>query len=52
MPQAAGRIRGMLGIEQERWTGLKADTLRPGTRLGPIEPLFPRIEKTVEEFAR
>ena len=50
MPQAAGRIRRMLGIEQEPWTGLKAGTLNPGTKLGAIEPLFPRIEKTVEEL--
>jgi methionyl-tRNA synthetase len=40
----------MLGLSQEQWTGLKADTLRPGARLGTIEPLFPRIEKTVEEL--
>jgi methionyl-tRNA synthetase len=50
MPNAAERIRRMLGIQQEPWTGLKAETLRPGTRLGAIEPLFPRIEKTVEEL--
>ena len=50
MPTAAGRIRGMLGITQESWTGLKGGTLQPGTRLGQTEPLFPRIEKTVEEL--
>jgi methionyl-tRNA synthetase len=50
MPAAADRIRRMLGITQERWTDLKAGTLRPGTRLGTIEPLFPRIEKTLEEL--
>jgi methionyl-tRNA synthetase len=50
MPQAAGRIRRMLGVQQEQWTDLKAGTLRAGTRLGTIEPLFPRIEKTVEEL--
>ncbi len=50
MPQAAARIRTMLGISQEAWQGLKAGTLAAGTRLGPIEPLFPRIEKTVEEL--
>src|SRR5262249_815589 len=27
-----------------------ANTLRAGTRLGAIEPLFPRIEKSVEEL--
>ena len=50
MPEAAERIRRMLGIAQERWTGLSAGGLRPGTRLGPTEPLFPRIEKTLEEL--
>jgi len=50
MPEAAERIRRMLGLQQEQWTDLKANTLRAGTRLGPIEPLFPRIEKTVEEL--
>ena len=50
MPGAAERIRRMLGVTQERWTDLKAGTLRPGTRLGTIEPLFPRIEKTLEEL--
>ena len=50
MPQAAERIRTMLGIPQESWQGLKAGTLAAGTRLGPTESLFPRIEKTVEEL--
>jgi methionyl-tRNA synthetase len=50
MPVAADRIRGMLGIAQEPWTGLKAGGLRPGTRLGPTEPLFPRIEHSLEEL--
>jgi methionyl-tRNA synthetase len=50
MPQAAERIRGMLGISQESWTGLEPGTLRSGTRLGETTPLFPRIEKTVEEL--
>jgi methionyl-tRNA synthetase len=50
MPGAAERIRRMLGVPQERWTDLKAGTLAAGTRLGAIEPLFPRIEKTLEEL--
>jgi methionyl-tRNA synthetase len=50
MPIAADRIRRMLGITQEPWMGLKAGGLQPGTRLGPTEPLFPRIEKTLEEL--
>ena len=50
MPEAAERVRRMLGITPEPWTELRANTLAPGTRLGAIEPLFPRIEKTVEEL--
>jgi methionyl-tRNA synthetase len=50
MPEAAERIRRMLGVQQEQWTDLKPNTLRAGTRLGAIEPLFPRIEKNVEEL--
>ena len=50
MPGAAERIRKMLGTTQERWSGLQQGTLQPGTRLGPLEPLFPRIEKTLEEL--
>jgi methionyl-tRNA synthetase len=50
MPETAVRIRRMLGVEQERWVDLSPGTLRPGTRLGTIEPLFPRIERTVEEL--
>jgi len=50
MPEAAARIRRMLGVPQEPWTGLKPGTLASGTRLGAIEPLFPRIEKTLEEL--
>src|SRR6476469_4028302 len=49
MPEAAERIRRMLGLPQEQWSDLKPNTLRAGTRLGAIEPLLPRIEKTVEE---
>jgi methionyl-tRNA synthetase len=50
MPTSAQRIREMLGTTQERWSDLKPGTLRPGTRLGTIQPLFPRIEMTVEEL--
>jgi methionyl-tRNA synthetase len=50
MPEAAERMRRTLGLPQEQWTELKANTLRAGTRLGTVEPLFPRIEKTVEEL--
>jgi len=50
MPEAAERIRSMLGTSQESWAGLKPGTLQPGTRLGQTTPLFPRIEKTVEEL--
>ena len=50
MPGAAERIRRMLGTQPELWTNLKAGGLQPGTRLGPTEPLFPRIEKSLEEL--
>ena len=50
MPAAADRIRQMLGVPHEAWTGLAPGTLAPGTRLGPTEALFPRIELTVEEL--
>jgi methionyl-tRNA synthetase len=50
MPEAATRIRRMLGVSAESWTTLRAGALKPGTRLGEVEPLFPRIEKTVEEL--
>jgi methionyl-tRNA synthetase len=50
MPEAAVRIRRMLGLGAESWTALRAGTLAPGTKLGDVEPLFPRLEKTVEEL--
>ncbi len=50
MPTASGRIRSMLGVKAESWTGLKAGTLQAGARLGSIEPLFPRMELSVEEL--
>jgi methionyl-tRNA synthetase len=50
MPGAAHRIRAMLGVDQERWSSLAPGALVPGIRLGPIEPLFPRIEKSLEEL--
>ena len=34
MPSASTRIRRMLGVEAESWTGLKAGTLKAGARLG------------------
>src|SRR5262249_51819501 len=42
MPDAAERIRKMLCVLREQWTDLRAGTLTAGTRLGQIEPLFPR----------
>ncbi len=50
MPAAVARIRTMLGIAPEPWTGLAPGTLAPGTRLGKTEALFPRIELTVEDL--
>jgi methionyl-tRNA synthetase len=50
MPDTSERIRRMLGIKAESWTTLTANTLQPGTELGTVEPLFPRIEKSIEEL--
>jgi methionyl-tRNA synthetase len=50
MPNAAARIRAMLGVGSEPWTALASGTLPVGSQLGAVEPLFPRIEKTVEEL--
>jgi methionyl-tRNA synthetase len=50
MPESTARIRAMLGVPAESWIDLAPGTLKPGTRLGPIVPLFPRVEKTVEEL--
>jgi methionyl-tRNA synthetase len=46
IPRAAGRIFRMLGIEgQPGAEDLAWGRLVPGSPLGPIEPLFPRLEK-------
>ena len=50
MPHTTQRIRTMLGIETQTWQQLQHERLRPGTRLGTTEPLFPRVDKTVEEL--
>jgi methionyl-tRNA synthetase len=50
MPSTSGRIRRMLGIEAESWVGLAAGSHGFQTRLGPIEPLFPRMDHTVAEL--
>jgi methionyl-tRNA synthetase len=50
MPDAAARIRRMLGVTSESWMTLRAGALAPGTKLGDVEPLFPRIEKSLEEL--
>ena len=50
MPAAADRIRHMLHTDQEQWSLLRSGTLAPGTTLRAVEPLFPRIEKTLEEL--
>jgi methionyl-tRNA synthetase len=50
MPATAGRMRAMLGTDVESWVGLRAGTLTPGLALGRIDPLFPRMEHSVEEL--
>ena len=50
MPSTAVRIRTMLGIAPESWADLRPGTLQSGTVMGPTEPLFPRMEHTVDEL--
>ena len=50
MPATAARIRLMLGVGAESWVGLKSATFPAGAKLGSLEPLFPRMEHTVEEL--
>ena len=47
IPRASGRVFGMLGLEQTEATpaDLAWGRLVPGSRLGTVEPLFPRVEK-------
>jgi methionyl-tRNA synthetase len=47
MPSAAGRVFRMLGLPERdpEASDLRFGVLEPGTRLGRIEPLFPRREK-------
>ena len=52
MPATTDRIRTMLGISAETWVDLKPATLQPGTKLGRIEALFPRMEHTVDELRK
>ena len=50
MPSTADRIRAMLGTRAESWVGLEAGTLTAGLPLGRIDPLFPRMEHSVEQL--
>jgi methionyl-tRNA synthetase len=54
MPDAAERTMAMLGLTPQKasWTTLRTGQLAPGITLGPIHPLFPRIEHTVEELRK
>jgi methionyl-tRNA synthetase len=54
IPDAAERTLGMLGVTPQKasWTTLRTGQLATGTTLGPINPLFPRIEHTVEELRK
>ena len=52
MPSTAARIRTMLGVSEDRWTDLSPGTLKSGAALGPTEPLFPRMEHTVDELRK
>ena len=50
MPQTAERMLLMLGQTPApaSWASLQAGTLTPGIELGPVAPLFPRIELPLE----
>jgi len=52
MPGTAERTLRMLGIEPSpaSWASLHSGSLMPGTRLGELAALFPRIEHSVEEL--
>src|SRR5207245_2348447 len=52
MPDAGERTLRMLGIEPSprSWASLAKDGLPAGAKLRPTQPLFPRIEQTVEEL--
>jgi methionyl-tRNA synthetase len=52
MPRTGERTLRMLGIEpsHDSWRTPRCGTLVPGRRVGRIEALFPRIEKSVEEL--
>jgi methionyl-tRNA synthetase len=54
MPNTARRIFVMLGLGDRDPVAndLGAGNLQPGTTLGHIEPLFPRIEKAVDAAAK
>jgi methionyl-tRNA synthetase len=54
IPDAAERTLTMLGVAPRpaSWTTLQSGRLVPGTTLGTIHPLFPRIEHTVEELRK
>jgi methionyl-tRNA synthetase len=54
IPASAERALAMIGVSPagQSWQDLTLDQLEPGTRLGEIAPLFPRIEQTVEELRR
>ena len=47
MPRAAARVRAMLGLppREPEPADLAFGALAPGSALGAIEPLFPRVEK-------
>jgi methionyl-tRNA synthetase len=52
MPSTTERIRRMLGSPAETWVGLAPGTLKSGTTLGTVEPLFPRMEHTVDQLRK
>jgi methionyl-tRNA synthetase len=52
MPATGERTLEMLGVRPApaSWASLTLDGLTPGSRMGAAQPLFPRIEQSVEEL--
>jgi methionyl-tRNA synthetase len=51
LPEGANRLWSQLGrdgkVEDQRFDALQWGSLKPGTRVGKAEPIFPRLDKAV-----
>jgi methionyl-tRNA synthetase len=54
MPGTGERMLAMVGVTPapQSWASLRTGELMPGSRLGETQPLFPRIEHSVEELRK